>query len=542
MPGQAYPQRRTLCRLPIKPRHPDVLRSFPPARYAPLLACLTLAVLLLYWQPARELSALLVVVAYLVFCLHIRARHRRTHNLSAGDSSAWLIAYASQGGQAQELAERSGEQLRHAGVAVEIQPLNALDRNALPRRQRVLFIVSTYGEGEAPDNAARFERQLLAVDCDLSNVEFAVLALGDRQYRHFCGFGRRLDTRLRELGAQPLFDRLDVDRAEAGSLRYWQHQLGHISGHSDFSDWQPAPYQPWQLDSRERLNPGSLGAPIFQLRLRPEAGMPHWRAGDIAEVGPQHSLAAMTELLEQLGFDPHQLLENEQTLACALASRRLPPELEQLRGCTIEALLALPQLPHREYSIASIPAEDEVQLLVREARHANGQPGIGSGWLCQHAAIGDRLDLRIRSNPGFHGPAPQVPMILIGNGTGLAGLRAHLRERLGTASRNWLLFGERNAAHDTLLHDELQGWLQAGHLQRLDLAFSRDQAQKIYVQHLLRDAADELRRWVADGAAIYVCGSLEGMGREVQQILVGLLGEAQINELSEQGRYRRDLY
>jgi len=520
-----------------------VLRSSLPARYAPLLACLCLAALLLYWQPARSLSASLVVAAYLACCLHIWLRHRPLQAIPvADDSDAWLIAYASQGGQAREIAERSAEQLRNAGVAVDIQPLNALDRDALYRRQRALFVVSTYGEGEAPDNAARFERQLLSADGDLSGLEFALLALGDSQYSHFCGFGQRLDARLRELGAQPLFDRLDVDRLEAGSLRHWQHQLGHFSGHSDFSDWQPAPYQPWRLEQRQQLNPGSLGAPIFHLHLRPDVALPHWQAGDIAEIGPRHSLDAMQALLKQLGHDPQLTLENGQPLTSALAARRLPSDPARLQDCTIEALLALPPLPHREYSVASIPAEGEVQLLVREARHGNGQLGIGSGWLCHHAQVGDTLELRIRSNPGFHGPDANVPMILIGNGTGLAGLRAHLRERLGTGSRNWLLFGERNAAHDALLHEELQGWLQSGHLQRLDLAFSRDQAQKVYVQHLLRDAAEELRRWIAGGAAIYVCGSLEGMGREIQQILAGVLGPARLQELTEQGRYRRDLY
>ena len=524
-------------------------RSSLPARYAPLLACLSLAALLLYWQPARWLSALLVVAAYLTCCAHIWRTHRQQQPPAlAGDGDAWLIAYASQGGQAREIAERSAEQLRGAGIAVDIQPLNALARNTLRQRRRVLFIVSTYGDGEAPDNAARFERELMssgpskqARDGDLSGLDYAVLALGDSQYSHFCAFGKRLDTRLRELGAQPLFDRIDMDRLDAGSLRHWQHQLGHISGHSDFSDWQSATYQPWQLAQRQRLNPGSLGAPVFQLRLRPAAGMPHWQAGDIAEIGPQHSLDDMQALLRQLGHNPDLALDNGQTLACALASRRLPAE-GPLRDRSIETLLALPPLPHREYSIASIPAEGEVQLLVREARHDNGRLGIGSGWLCHHAQVGEPVQLRIRSNPGFHGPGPEVPMILIGNGTGLAGLRAHLRERLGTGARNWLLFGERNAAHDALLPDELRGWLHAGHLQRLDLAFSRDQAQKVYVQHLLRDAADELRRWTAEGAALYVCGSLEGMGRDVQQILAGVLGPAQLQELTEQGRYRRDLY
>lgn len=512
------------------------------ARYAPLLGCLVLAALLFRWQPPREVSALLIVIAYLGVCLAIWHRHRADAPTSTRPSAdTLLIAYASQGGQARELAERSAEQLRTAGVAVEVLPLNALGQTALARQRRVLFIVSSYGEGEAPDNAAHFERRLSNVNVDLSALEFALLALGDRQYRRFCGFGRRLDTRLRELGAMPLFDRLEVDRNDAGVLRHWQQQLGHISGRSDFTDWQPVPYQHWHLDLRECLNPGSQGAPVFHLGLSAHHGTHDWRAGDIAEIGPRHSLAAMDALLRRLGHEPQASIAHH-TLAEALSMRRLPEETT-LRGLDVDGLVTLPLLPHREYSIASVPADGQLQLLVREARHADGRLGIGSGWLCHHAATGQQIDLRVRSNPSFHGPAADTPMILIGNGTGLAGLRAHLRERAGTpGSVNWLLFGERSAKHDHFFRDELQGWLQSGHLQRLDLAFSRDQPEKIYVQHLLRDAADELRRWVDAGAALYICGSLEGMGREVQQILAGTLGEERLQQLTEQGLYKRDLY
>ncbi|WP_408102339.1 sulfite reductase subunit alpha [Stutzerimonas sp. VN223-3] len=511
-------------------------------RHMPSLACLSLATLLFWWQPARELSATLVAMAYLGVCLHLWQHHRQAVPPHETTSSALLIAYASQGGQARELAERSADQLRGAGVATSVLPLNGLSPEALHDHRRVLFIVSTYGEGEAPENAARFERQLLNQARDLSHLEYAVLALGDRQYNHFCGFGRRLDTRLRELGALPLFDRLEADRGDAGVLRHWQQQLAHVGGNSDFSDWQPAPYQRWRLDLRECLNPGSQGAPAFHLGLSAGDGRHNWRAGDIAEVGPRHSLAEMDALLRRLGHDPQASID-QLTLADALSTRRLPDDEAALLGLDIDGLLALPLLPHREYSIASVPADGQLQLLVREARHADGSLGIGSGWLCRHSAIGNELDLRVRSNPGFHGPAADTPMILIGNGTGLAGLRAHLRERAGTpASMNWLVFGERSAQHDQFFRDELQAWLISGHLQRLDLAFSRDQPGKIYVQHLLRDAADELRRWIDEGAALYICGSLEGMGREVQQILAGVLGDQQLQQLTEQGRYKRDLY
>jgi sulfite reductase (NADPH) flavoprotein alpha-component len=122
-------------------------------------------------------------------------------------------------------------------------------------------------------------------------------------------------------------------------------------------------------------------------------------------------------------------------------------------------------------------------------------------------------------------------------------LRSLLKARIARGQqRNWLLFGERNAAHDFHCGAELQGWLMTGDVERLDLAFSRDQAEKVYVQDRLRDAADELHRWLDDGAAIYICGSLEGMASGVDAVLVELLGEQGVEALIEQGRYRRDVY
>ena len=482
----------------------------------------------------------MVASTYLALSLYCWRKQLRPTPQRGGAPAAVLVAYASQSGQARGYAERSAEQLQDAGISVRLSPLNALDPTRLPA-PRILFIASTYGEGEAPDNGARFEQRLNAARPELGDLEYAVLSFGDRHYPHFCAFGKRLDEQLRDLGATSLFDRLEADRGDAGVLRHWQHQLAHLSGNSAFSDWLPVSYEPWQLTTRRCLNPASAGAPVHHLALTPVQGEHSWRAGDLVEIGPRHELAGVEALLAELAHDPHQMIEG-QSLAMHLSRRRIP-EREQLNGMDVEALLTLPLLPHREYSIASIPGDGSLQLLVREARHPDGTPGLGSGWLCRHAALGETIDLRIRSNPSFHGPDAATPLILIGNGTGMAGLRAHLRERsVHPQSRNWLLFGERNAAHDFFFRDELQHWLDSALLDRLDLAFSRDQPEKRYVQHVLRDAADDLRRWVDQGAAIYVCGSLEGMGQEVQQILLGLLGQTQLELLSEQGRYRRDLY
>lgn len=204
---------------------------------------------------------------------------------------------------------------------------------------------------------------------------------------------------------------------------------------------------------------------------------------------------------------------------------------------------ALVPIGSREYSIASIASDGVLELIVRQERHSDGNLGLGSGWLTEYLPLNGTLSLRLRRNSGFHLPEAAAPMILIGNGTGLAGLRSLIRARVNAdEQRNWLLFGERNQAHDLLCGDELQGWLQSGDLARLDLAFSRDQAEKVYVQDVLLQQAEEFKRWVADGACVYVCGSLQGMAAGVDAALNGMLGEAAVQQLIEDGRYRRDVY
>ncbi|WP_241668811.1 flavodoxin domain-containing protein [Stutzerimonas nosocomialis] len=516
-------------------------RIAPALRHWPWLGALLLAVLLLWLRPPRGLSAVLVGLAYLVLCLWYRPLRRGDATVPAPSAHDLLILHASQGGQARALAELSAAQLKAAGLHAKLLPLNACDAERLQRQRRVLFVCATYGEGEAPDDGARFARQVLGRELDLSHLSYAVLALGDRQYAQFCGFAVALDRWLRQRHASPLFDRVEVDRGDASAVRHWQHLLGHLSGRSDFVDWQPAPYGRWRLERRQCLNPGSPGAPIHHLALAPTDALPAWRAGDIAEIGPRQPAATVAAWLERLGLDGAQPLEDGQSLARHLAAYRLPDALDALRGLPAQQLTGqLAKLPHREYSIASVPADGCVELLVRQQTGQDGGLGLGSGWLCRYAALGESIDLRIRSNPAFHGPGDATPVILIGSGTGLAGLRAHLRER-AAGSHNWLLFGERSARHDALLDDELQGWQRSGHLARLDRAYSRDGGQ-VYVQHLLREAAQPLRDWLEDGAALYLCGSLEGMGRDVHQLLGELLGEDRLESLAEQGRYRRDLY
>ena len=456
----------------------------------------------------RLLCACCVIASWLLLCMWAwrQARRRATRqDQAARDLSApaapqtILVAHASQTGQAEALAHQTAESLRLGGLQARVAALGQLDVDVLRSYPRLLVVASTYGEGDPPDNAAAFADTLMSVDhpgvAALPSLSYAILALGDSGYRHFCGFGRRLDAWLRGRGATPLFDRVEADNADPAALRHWQHHLGLLAGRSDLPDWETPAYQPWRLRQRTLLNPGSLGGPCFHLVLTPpDDAHVHWQAGDIAEIGPRDA-----------------------------------------RGGAL--------LPHREYSVASLPTDGAVHLLVRQMRGDAGRLGLGSGWLTDIAQPGDAIDLRLRANPNFHPPADARPLLLIGNGTGLAGLRALLKARVQAGhDRNWLVFGERNAAHDWFHRPEIEGWLAAGKLQRLDAVFSRDAAQRRYVQHALRDAAEAVRAWVAAGADVYVCGSLQGMAQGVDEALAHILGADGLAALRRDNRYRRDVY
>ena len=452
-------------------------------------------------DPTRLLLVAGLGVSYGLVCLMPYLRHRRKRlavqrakaEAAASPTPGWIVAYASQTGNAETLAEQTLATLRLAGIAAQLSELSELDADDLRRAERILFLVSTYGEGDAPDAAAAFAGRLMTAGVALPRLHYAVLALGDSAYAQFCGFGRALDAWLAARGAHSLFPRIEVDRSADAAIALWRQQLSHLAGTSDAPDWSAPSFEDWQLHARAELNPGSAGAPVYHLELTPLGGLlPDWQSGDLVQI----------------------------------------------------AAPAEPSRP-REYSIASIPADGGVHLLVRLHRHDDGSHGVASGWLTRQADIGQTVRLRLRQHRRFRLEGNAVrPLILIGNGSGIAGLRGHLRARaLAGQGRNWLLFGERNSAHDFHYRAELEAMQRTGRLE-LDLDWSRDAANGAprYVQDLLPARVDKLRAWVADGAAIYVCGSLAGMAAGVDDALEHILGRLQLDTLVTEKRYQRDVY
>ena len=459
-----------------------------------------------------------------------------------------LVAFASQTGAAERIAWVSANALSGATKnLVRVAALGGLTAQDLADAGVLLVVTSTYGAGEAPDSARAFVKKQMAQVPVLKGVSYAVLALGDRKYdATFCGFGRWLDGWLASAKARRMFDIVCVDGDDdTQAMTKWCEQLNKLGANANVEQLMPGAPQDWLLAERCLLNPGSPGGEAWHIALTPkDPAQLNWTAGDIAEIWPRNRQADVEAFLDRHKLDgglSFRWAGHWMFLRDIIAHCRLPQNYE-VEGISLDWLVErLEPFALREYSIASLPGRGRMELLVRKAVKGDGTLGLGSGWLTQGCTIGGVVSLRLRPNSNFHAPA-DGPQILIGAGTGMAGLRAHLfyraYKKLGDA---WLLFGERSPATDLYYADDIKAWQAGGTLARADLVFSREGAQLKYVQQLVTDEGAEIKSWVERGASILVCGGLK-MAAGVEEALVAILGEDRLDQLTKDGLYRRDVY
>ena len=451
------------------------------------------------------------------------------------DHPAYLVVYASQSGHAESWANHTAEQLRLIDHRTAIRNIQELSITDLTQHQRILWVVSTYGEGDAPDAAQSFVHKILSQSLDLSHLSFSVLALGDQRYSNFCQFGKTLEQWLLKQQAQALFPIVCVDQLNSRDLEQWLLDLEQLNS-TQFSALSiEKEHVELKFAHRQCLNRGSIGEAIYKIQLIPEQDLV-WSSGDILEIQCENNTIDIQNfLVAQQQEDAVDFIPQLRRLNL----RKLPPRASLSFA---EWITQFESLAQREYSIASLPENGLIELVVRQQQTESGL-GLGSGWLTVGLEQDQSLQANIRHNPSFHLVHDDRPLILIGNGTGIAGLVAHLRQREHWGyRRNWLIFGERQQQFDHLYQTEIRYWQQHSFLEYVDYAFSRDQAEKIYVQDCLRKQSVQLQAWIAQGAAIYVCGSLQGMASGVDQVLKEILGHEQVEQLKQQQRYQRDVY
>lgn len=428
-------------------------------------------------ETERLLLAAGLMAMYLLMCGLIWHRQlRKKPGVTSASSATVLLGWASQSGDAQQLAEQLAVRLESAGQQVVCVPLHKIGPELLRQCTTQLYVASTYDDGLAPEHARRFLSVLDAVTLQHANVQ--LLGLGDRRYPHFCRFAHQLQEALLARGASLALPLITVDCLHEHDLLAWHAAVNQRFGLADAAEAASDQWLSASLVARQYLNPHSASPGLYLLRFA-VSGV-SWQPGDTIRVRPF----------------------NQSSLAL------------------------------REYSIASAPG-GSLDLVVRVA-------GQCSQWLCHELQEGAALAFQFCTRPAFAPVAPEVPAIFIGAGSGLAGLRGHIMAR--DSGTNWLIFGERCPQTDRMLEQETASWLARGRLQRLDYVFSRDPETPAYVQDCLQHNQKLLRQWLEQGAVVYLCGSLQGMGRGVQEKLVQLLGKVKVEQLAGSGRLRMDLY
>jgi sulfite reductase (NADPH) flavoprotein alpha-component len=516
----------------------------------------------------------------------------------AAEKPKLLIMYATESGNSEALAAKAKADAQKRGFAVKVLDLGDATPEALKAAGNIIAIISTWGDGEPPQRAAPFYRAFMAETAPrLEGVTFGVLALGDSSYAQFCETGKQFDARLSALGATRAVPLIELDLDYEPAAKTWltttleklaPKDAGSVI-HVDFvakpaaaAASKTAPFFA-EITAHHKLTSERAANEIYHLELSLEGSGLTYEPGDALAILPENDPALVTAIQKLVGGLDAVALASKYDIT-TLTAKQIK-DYAALTGDKAAGVLAedaarvkdflngrqwidlLETFPHklapeaftallrplapRSYSIASsqklIGAQADLTIarLSYESAGRN-RVGVASGQVADRLRTGASLPVFVKPNPHFRLPADaSTPIVMIGAGTGLAPYRGFLQEleATGAGNESWLIFGHRNFLYDFLYQLEIQAWLSAGVLGRLDLASSRDQPEKRYVQHVLAAQQDRLRAKLDAGAVIYLCGDAKHMAKDVDEALQKILGgQAALDALISAGRYKKDVY
>ena len=528
---------------------------------------------------------------------------------------AVTVLSASQTGHAREVASDLHAALAQQGINAKLISAADYKPKTIADEQVLLLVTSTQGEGEPPEEAVSLHRLLFGKKApQLPALRFAVCGLGDSSYPDFCQAGKDFDARLAELGGERLAPREDCDVEYAATAAAWIARIVPLIGalqpaaSGSTSAAAPAPAATYDRDhpfsapllARQKITGRNSTKDVRHIELDLAGSGLAYQAGDALGVWCENDPARVDAILAALQLDgatpvgdktlrdtlihEREISQNTPQFVQGYAALAENAELNDAIAASsaaqyaastpIDAIVArypatisaeqllalLRPLTPRLYSIASAPEEvgEEVHLTVGVLRYEHDgktYSGAASGYLGERLPEDGALRVFVEPNPNFRLPADDnAAVIMIGNGTGIAPFRAFMQARVaaGAGGQNWLVFGNPHFTEDFLYQSEWQGWAKDGFLQRYSLAWSRDQAEKVYVQDKLREEAATVWQWLQAGAHLYVCGDAARMAKDVEQALLDIIASEgsmdadaaadYLDELRQEKRYQRDVY
>ncbi|HVY76252.1 MAG TPA: flavodoxin domain-containing protein [Puia sp.] len=509
-------------------------------------------------------------------------------------STKITIAYGTESGNSKKVASAFANRAKQEGIQTKVVSLDQYRLTDLPKEEYFLTVISTQGEGEPPASAKKFYDHIHQNGFKLPRLKYGVLALGDTSYPMFCKAGEDVDNQLQYLGGERLVDiqRCDVDY-ETDAETWFTSVLQKLGGATTVSLPLGRPVKKttgkkiYQGTILTNINLNDRGSSKQTHHIEIAAEGVQYQAGDSIGIIPHNSELLVQAIIERTGIDPQQSFvhRDETCTAYELLHKKLniaylperiitkyaahtEREIEPFRSGLLELLIKHPvkdaaqfesfiqqlePITPRLYSIASSleKFDGEVHLTVGRDKFSVAdevQYGLCSDLLCA-LKRGDTIDFYVHHNDQFRLPQSDRDVIMIGPGTGIAPFRAFLAEResTGASGRNWLFFGDQHFTTDFLYQTEIQQWLDDGVLNKIDLAFSRDQSDKIYVQDKMKKCGKEFYEWIKNGATLYVCGA-KRMSEDVEKTITDIIRESGedadtfLDNLKGSGRYLKDVY